>query len=179
MKKAIMWTVILVMGTSLCAMAQPFGGGEGGGEGKQRGPGGKRARKGKKDRTQFMQKMWGGVDRDEIFAALDADSDGSVSKAEFAEADLPTIMGDAMRKGMMKARAGRGGDKFKTMDKNADGKLTKDEFPRPEIFDHILEKADTNGDGELTQEEMQAFHAKRQERGGKRERKRKGRDGDE
>ena len=53
-------------------------------------------------------------------------------------------------------RAGRGAKmlehKFSEMDKNGDGTLSKDEFPRPERFDTV----DADHDGKVTKEEIAA-----------------------
>ena len=41
--------------------------------------------------------------------------------------------------------------RFESMDANKDGVVTKDEHPRPEVFD----RSDKDGDGKITLEEMQ------------------------
>lgn len=45
-------------------------------------------------------------------------------------------------------------EKFKAMDKNADGALTPEERPRPPTQGEILKKADTNNDKKVTFEEF-------------------------
>jgi len=154
---------------ALCPLvqAQPAGGG---GQGGQGGPGGGRG--GRQGMQQRMQKMWEQVDREEMFGALDANGDGNISKDEFDEANLGEIMGGAMRKAMMAGRQGgqqgQGGDPaqmFKRLDKDGDGKITAEEFPRgPEAFERLAQRLDKDGDGALSIEEMAAMRG--QGRGG-------------
>ena len=47
--------------------------------------------------------------------------------------------------------------RFKQLDRNGDGKLSRDEFPQPAIFKDV----DQNGDGFATREEIQAYYARR------------------
>jgi Ca2+-binding EF-hand superfamily protein len=49
-------------------------------------------------------------------------------------------------------------ERFKKLDKNADGKLTTDEFPREKVF----KKMDANNDGKVTLDEMQVFNKNKQ-----------------
>jgi hypothetical protein len=52
-------------------------------------------------------------------------------------------------------------ERFKRLDRNADGKISREEWPRkPEAFDRL----DANHDGVLTQDELQAAAAKRHQR---------------
>jgi hypothetical protein len=61
-------------------------------------------------------------------------------------------------KGKGKAKAGaRVDDAFKAADKNNDGKLSKDEYPQPEIFDAL----DANKDGTATLEEVRTYYRNR------------------
>jgi len=160
--------VSLILGClafALCPLvqAQPTDGGptRGGGRGGAGGPGGGRGGR------QGMQKMWEQVDRDELFSSLDADGDGTISKAEFTEANLGEIIGGAVRKAMMAGRQGGGqqgrdpAERFKQMDKDADGKITAEEFPAgPEVFERFVKRADKDGDGALSMEEMSAMRGR-------------------
>jgi hypothetical protein len=49
--------------------------------------------------------------------------------------------------------AGRIDEAFKAADKNNDGKLSRDEYPQPGVFDAV----DANKDGFATQEEVRAY----------------------
>jgi len=166
---------------ALCPLvqAQPAGGGgqggpprRGGGEGGQGGPGGGRG--GRQGMQQRMQKMWEQVDREELFGALDANGDGNISQDEFNEANLGEIMGGAMRKAMMAGREGgqrgQGGDPgqmLKQLDKDGNGKITAEEFPRgPEAFEKLAQRLDKDGDGAISMEEMAAMRGQRGGGGG-------------
>ena len=95
------------------------------------------------DRTEFAAQ---GTDR---FKALDADGDGFITEAEM------TAFHDAMR-AKHDAKQGEMGEKFlKRFDKNSDGKVAADEWPKDGKLK--FEKADANGDGNVTAEEMAAL----------------------
>ncbi len=105
--------------------------------------------------------MWENVDKDALFNELDADGDGVVTRDEFKNADLAKIVGKALMEASRKAGFGRGrpgggqggriGKMLERLDKDGDGKLSKDEFPRPQVFD----KLDANGDGFLDKQELE------------------------
>lgn len=78
----------------------------------------------------------------EMFVILDADSDGNVTKAEYAKADHRTARKLAHKRAM-----------FKRLDKDASGTLTISELPNPA---ERIKQADTNGDGQVTRDEMRA-----------------------
>ena len=56
--------------------------------------------------------------------------------------------------------SGRIGEAFKSADQNKDGRLSRDEYPRPEIFPTV----DANGDGFATPEEVRAYFRNRRNR---------------
>ena len=118
-----------------------------------------------------QEMLWENVDKDGLFSAIDANGDGVVTKDEFNGAELGRIIREAMRDAMQKAGLGgrggegkaKGAEAFKRMDKDGDGKLSRDEFPRPQVFDKI----DKDADGFLDQEELGEAMRRMRERGGK------------
>ncbi|HEY1171569.1 MAG TPA: redoxin family protein [Verrucomicrobiae bacterium] len=83
----------------------------------------------------------------EWFARLDKDKDGIVALQEVR--DYTKAMKSI-------AKAGANGEGlFVMLDRNGDGKLTRDELPRPETFDQL----DVNGDGGVTLEEAKTVLA--------------------
>lgn len=149
-----------VLGVSLCVSAQDAGGPGGRGPHGGGGPG-------------MLLKALQSVDKEAIFKGLDTDGDGAISKAEFEGADLSQVIGPEVQKAMRAAFAegqdradgARGKSAFEKWDKNGDGKVSAEEHPRKEVFEKILQNADTDGDGLLSQEEFDAFRAKRAEAG--------------
>lgn len=98
----------------------------------------------------------------------DADGDGAVSKSELEEA----------RKKFAGQRGGPGGrgpgdrggrnpgQMFDRMDRNSDGKLTKDEMPE-QIAERLM-RADTDGDGAVSKEELEKVRGRKPARDGQR-----------
>jgi len=84
----------------------------------------------------------------------DTDKDGAVSKSELEEARKKFA---GQRGGPGPGPGGRGGqnpgEMFDRMDRDGDGKLTKDELP--ERFAERLMRADTDGDGAVSKEELE------------------------
>ena len=126
--------------------------------------------KGREERMAQMKAVWDQIGKDEMFDAIDANGDGVVTKDEFKSADLGQIVGQAM----MKARAalgmgGRGGNGkeggkgglIQRFDKDGDGLLSADEFPRGR---EVFERLDENGDGLLDSKEVEAGRRKMRER---------------
>jgi hypothetical protein len=84
--------------------------------------------------------------RDETFAKLDADGNGTISRAEFdAKAPLPKIAEPDAKPFL---------DRF---DKNKDGTIAKDEFRAPTLAN--FEKMDGNKDGTVTPAELKLASA--------------------
>ncbi|MEM7077276.1 MAG: EF-hand domain-containing protein [Pseudomonadota bacterium] len=79
---------------------------------------------------------------DEVFRLLDADGDGAVSAAEFADADRRAIRKQARKR-----------VRFATLDDNGDGTLSADELPNPAAR---MAGMDTDGDGLITRAEMRS-----------------------
>ena len=75
----------------------------------------------------------GGMRMNPLMKAIDKDGNGELSAAEIAGAAAA----------------------LKTLDKNKDGKLSKDELP--ERMQGIIARADTNKDGKLSKDELTKF----------------------
>lgn len=113
--------------------------------------------------------LWEKVDREGIFNAIDGDGDGVITKDEFRAAALAEIVGSATQKARAEAWGGgakgeggkdRKGGPVKRMDKDGDGKISRDEFQgKAERFDKI----DANKDGFI--DENEAAEAGRRARG--------------
>ena len=81
--------------------------------------------------------------RDEAFAKLDTDGDGTITRAEFDErAKLPTIKDPDPKPFLAQ------------FDKDKDGSISKDEFRAPTLAN--FERLDSNDDGALSTAERQA-----------------------
>ncbi len=146
------------------------GGMRGGMQGGMRGPG--MQRPGGEMRMQFP-----------LMIALDADKNGEISAEEIKNAAKALKTLDKNKNGKLEAEEirpqGRGpggegrpggpgagpgpggrpaggaafADRIMQLDKNGDGKVSKDELP--ERMQHILNRADTDGDGAISKEEAQ------------------------
>lgn len=105
----------------------------------------------------------------ERFSALDKNGDGKVSKDEFTGPPARFAQLDADHDGFITLQESRApiaaavGDgrmlppRLKAMDKNSDGKVSRDEFTGPAArFDRI----DADGDGFLTLQEVRQFAAR-------------------
>jgi Ca2+-binding EF-hand superfamily protein len=77
---------------------------------------------------------------DALFAALDIDGDGTLSRTEFSHEALSSA-----RRDQMKARM------FERLDENADGYLSPTEFPPGR-----LAALDADGNGEISRDELRA-----------------------
>lgn|GEM_PF-2715428 len=176
MKKLVAGLSAVVLAVSPLGLAQEAGGGRaGGGAGRGGGPGGGQMQ-------ERMKEAWAAVDKEACFKAMDTDADGTITKEEFGKADLQAVFGAPLREAMAK-RAGMGAGPGAAVgpggpqqwDKNGDGKVTADEFPRgPEAFKKLLENNDKDGDGALSTEEMKAAREAMQQRQQERQQERQG-----
>ncbi len=138
------------------AVGVPAAGG-GAGRGGAGGQGGQGAQM-----QERLKEAWASVDKPTCFKAMDTNADGNISKEEFEKADLQAVFGGALRTAMARRGglgAGAGGADAgpAQWDKNGDGKITAEEFPRgEEAFKKLLERADKDGDGALSTEEVKA-----------------------
>ncbi|MFM5952910.1 MAG: EF-hand domain-containing protein [Novosphingobium sp.] len=101
----------------------------------------------------------------EMFDRMDANNDGSISRAEFTAAHQR--MGGPGDDDRMGERGGKRGGKHRMggmgmmgqmADANKDGAITKDEFVAGHL--RMFDAADTNKDGKLTPAERKAHHQK-------------------
>jgi len=118
---------------------------------------------------------WEKVDRQAMFKAIDADGDGVVTQDEFMAASLAEIVSKAQQQARKSlyggaARSGREkgkrGDPISRLDKDGDGKLSKDELP--EKMQGKFDRLDKDGDGFVTADEMKGA------RGGRGKKRKKG-----
>lgn len=110
-----------------------------------------------------------------VFAALDTNRDGSLSSEEVAAATSVLkkldkngdgkIEGEELRPAGPTGQVGQGGsDRFLAdIDKDKDGKISKDEAP--ERLKENFDRVDTNGDGFIDAAERRAMFARFQQRG--------------
>jgi len=110
----------------------------------------------------IMAGTWGLIDKDAVYAEIDADGDGVATKEEFRAANFGQIiqraLADARTRMGLPQRGGPGqggGGMIQRLDKDGDGKLSKDEVP--ERMAERFDKLDKDGDGFITAEEMQAM----------------------
>jgi len=100
-----------------------------------------------------------GERRDEVFAAIDSDRNGQISKAEFdsfATSDKAKMMRHMASAGLIKARMG---DRwFDRVDGNHDGKVTLDEAQSSAMA--VFDRADADHNGTVTPEERRLSWAK-------------------
>ncbi len=115
-------------------------------------------------------KAAGGGGANALFAALDLDGDGVISKAELKKASLSLKKLDTDKDGQLTLAECGGGDagaaaakndpnqwidRLMAKDKNKDGKLTPDELTENER--QMLQGADQNGDGGVDRQELAAL----------------------
>ncbi len=93
----------------------------------------------------------GVIDKDEfkgpaeMFAKIDADNSGTITKEEFLTY-------------LRKNAVGNMEERFKQMDKNGNGVIDKDEFKGPA---EMFAKIDADNSGTITKEELQAARERR------------------
>jgi Ca2+-binding EF-hand superfamily protein len=102
-------------------------------------------------------------------AKLDKDGDGKLTKAEapprmqqrFDELDVNKdgVLDQQELQAARASHGGGGGGMIARLDKNGDGKVTKDEAPAP--MQQHFDALDANKDGAIDQQELQAAHAAR------------------
>jgi hypothetical protein len=88
-------------------------------------------------------------------AAKFADWEKGMKPAQWTRQDARTETGSATKKGTAKT-GNRIAEALKNADKNNDGKLSREEYLKPELFDAI----DANKDGFASTEEIKAYYAK-------------------
>ena len=111
----------------------------------------------------------GGINYVELFQQLDANGDRIVDRGEVPESGQAAF--DQLVKhadsnadgridleeyrqmlGSLREAFGSLGKRFGTIDKNGDGKITRDEFTGPDL---LFRRADANGDGVITKDEAE------------------------
>ena len=115
----------------------------------------------------------GAINYGELFQSLDADNDQVIVRGEVPESgraafDRLVKLGDSNKDGKIDRQEyrallenardtmGLGGERFKTLDKNGDGKISRDEFVGPPA---LFARIDANQDGVLSREEGLKFSA--------------------
>ena len=120
---------------------------------------------GKLTKDEVPERMW------QFLSKADANKDGAISKEEL-EAARKTMQEQMQQRRPRWGGTGGGpqagpaqgwkpptaSEMFERLDKNKDGKLTKDEVP--ERVWQFLSKADANKDGAVSKEEVEAAHKK-------------------